>query len=595
MKLKAVFAGILTGAVCISMMTACAKNENTDGGSREDSGVSTALSEVQGSDDVQSSTSEVQSSTPEESKDNKPSDGKTHTLTIRDSGKNEKLTAGFINTMSGASEDISMTKTDETADYYIYSCEGDTTKYNMVHIETASGSKTLDVAFNDLVSGWTLNEGVLDPYVVGREPVTDVKYETKTFKFDGSDKNVYIWTPEDYDPKSAEKYATVYAYDGQWVLTNKIVNDDNYPWSIGQHVESMMSETGYKAIVVAIETPEEKRNDELIPDLGQVAIQNYPTAKKGNALADFVCDTVVPYIQQNYNVYTDAEHTAIVGSSLGGLESLYTAFAHSDVFGTAGAMSPAFWAYDIKTWAEFLLPKRSEKNLPYIYFYAGDYKLDAGAYASIMNNALIQYNYPKDRLSCNIYQPGKHLSVYLHNIFPEFLQAMSQRKLSAIENGAAVPIPEEAQKQISDFQNGAGSTSREPTDKDYVYYDNSETKWEKVCAYWWGPYGASATMITSNEYYSKPWPGFEMERIGDTDIYRVIAPAGAVGIVFNNGVSDEDMAKGNETYQTEDIEYDQTVNPGQIYKIDTSKQAKNGRGANEFKYKYPAGSWTDYK
>lgn len=97
------------------------------------------------------------------------------------------------------------------------------------------------------------------------------------------------------------------------------------------------------------------------------------------------------------------------------------------------------------------------------------------------------------------------------------------------------------------------------------------------------------------EYYDHDWPGHEMERIGDSDIYRIVAPSGAVGIIFDNGVGDDKMAEGNEAYQTEDITYDKDVNPGKLYKIDMTQQAKPGKGKDKFKYRYPAGTWSDYK
>ncbi len=591
MKSKTIFAGVLTAAISMSLMTGCAQ-----GGQNGGEHSSKAESKTVSAASAEQSTPAEQSSKPEESSAGQKTDGKLYTLTIRDSSKSSKMTAQFINTMSGASQEIPMTKTDEASGDFIYTCEADTSKYNMVHLDYGAENPTRDVAFNEYISGWYLTNGLLKPYVVGKEPRYDSKVETKTFQFDGYDKNVYIWTPEDYDPKSPEKYSTIYAFDGQWTVSDTVfVNDENEEsWHIGEHLTSMMAVTDKKAIVVGIETKEETRNNELIPDLGEMAIKNYPSTKRGSAFADFLCDTVIPYIESNYHVYADAEHTAVTGSSLGGLAAFYTAMAHPEHFGTAGALSPSFWAYDVKNWTQWLLPRMSGKNLPYLYLYGGDYELDNGALAIIMNNALLQQGYPKDRIVCSVYQPGEHLSVYWQNMFPEFLQAFCARKVSALENGAVVQLPEEAKKKIESYQQEASSAEREPTDQDYVYYDNSETKWTKVCAYWWGPYGASTTKIISNEYYDHEWPGLEMERIGDTDIYRVIAPSGAVGIIFNNGVGDNEMAEGNEAYQTEDITYDKKVNPGKVYKIDMTQPAKPGRGKDSVKYKYPAGTWSDY-
>ena len=105
----------------------------------------------------------------------------------------------------------------------------------------------------------------------GETPTYKPAYEKKVFQFDGYDKNVYIWMPKDYDANAAEKYATIYMLDDQSVLSTEIDNPFNQGvWNVSEHVESMMSQTDYKAIVVAIETTGSKRNDELIPDLGEI-------------------------------------------------------------------------------------------------------------------------------------------------------------------------------------------------------------------------------------------------------------------------------------------------------------------------------------
>ena len=501
--------------------------------------------------------------------------------------------------MSGASEEIPMTKTDEGDDYFIYTCQADTSKYNMVHLNYGAEKPTHDVAFNEYISGWYLSDGLLRPYVVGTEPNYERKYETKKLRFDGYDKEIYIWVPDDYDAKSADKYSTIYVFDGNVDVADNINPDyDNESWHTGEHITSMMSLTDKKAIVVGIESDEKTRNDELIPDIGEISIKNYPTKKRGSAFADFLCDTVIPYIESNYNVSSDPEDTAVTGSSLGGLEAFYAALAHPEKFGTAGAMSPSFWAFDVDNWTKWLkstVSGMSAKTSPYLYLYGGDYELDNGAVSILMNNSLLESGYPKDRILCSVYTPGEHMNEYWQNVFPEFLQAFFERKTSALENGAVIPLPEQARKLMEDYKNGFKFEEREPTDKDYVYYDNSETKWETVCVYWWGPYGASTSKITSGEYYDHDWPGHEMERIGDSDIYRIVAPSGAVGIIFDNGVGNDKMAEGNEAYQTEDITYDKDVNPGKLYKIDMTQQAKPGKGKDKFKYRYPAGTWSDYK
>ncbi len=140
--------------------------------------------------------------------------------------------------------------------------------------------------------------------------------------------------------------------------------------------------------------------------------------------------------------------------------------------------------------------------------------------------------------------------------------------------------------------------------KDYVYFDNSETKWQNVYAYWWNDDFHLITNKLTGEAYpangengtqvlDKSWPGVQMEKVGDTDIYRCVMPVEATKIIFNSGVPDEDIYAGKEGYQTGDTEFGNDYG-GKIYKVDISVAAKAGRGVEKTKYKYNAGAWSDY-
>lgn len=176
-------------------------------------------------------------------------------LNIRAPKKYTEMTAVFSNTGSGDTKEIEMVKGEEDDDSVIFTCEADANRYNMVHL-TYNDTDSMDVAFNSFVSGWNIKDDTLLPYVVGKEPVYDPQFETKVFQFDGRDKSVFIWTPEDYDAKSDEKYSVIYLFDGQSVLTTGIdrgMDNDTACWNVCESVESMMSVTDNKAIIVAID------------------------------------------------------------------------------------------------------------------------------------------------------------------------------------------------------------------------------------------------------------------------------------------------------------------------------------------------------
>ncbi len=58
-----------------------------------------------------------------------------------------------------------------------------------------------------------------------------------------------------------------------------------------------------------------------------------------------------------------------------------------------------------------------------------------------------------------------------------------------------------------------------------IYFDNTATQWEKVLIYYWSD--GNDRMVD--------WPGVEMERMGDTEIYKYVVPYDAQEVLFNNG------------------------------------------------------------
>ena len=584
MKTKRVFAGVLSTALCMSLLTACGNADN--GTSKTSESISTSNSATE-----QSTTGEK----------------KTYTLYIRDDAKSAEMTATFWNSSNDKTEDVKMEKAEETDKYILYSCEGDTNTYNMVHLSYGEGQPTMDVAFNEMVSGWYLYQDELLPYTKGKEPNYSPKYETKEFEFDGYKKNVHIWTPDDYDKDSADKYSVIYMLDGQSVLSKEIGNEIQC-WDVAEHVESMMSVTDNKAVIVAIETKGgimedgktiNTRDDELIPDIGEFLEWNGQTVnskKRGNDFSNFVYDTVVPYVEENYNVYTDAAHNAVAGSSYGGLGSFYIGMDHPDKFGTIGAFSASFQIYKPETLEEYAKKVIALENKPFVYFYAGGYATDTAASDVMLYNYLAENGYPKDKIVFNKDEDGEHFVPYWRNTYPEFLSVMFTGKVSVLESGAAIAYANTEEIDMTSTE----PVSINPDDPrtgdvmNYFYFDNSETKWDKVYAWWWGD--KPVNKITGEEWYGVkgPWPGVEMEKIGDTDIYRVVVPIGDLGLVLSSGVTDEEIENGTIGYQTKDLKFNSNINAGQIYKIDMSEEPVPGRGIEKTKFKYNAGEWSNY-
>lgn len=199
----------------------------------------------------------------------------------------------------------------------------------------------------------------------------------------------------------------------------------------------MTAETGYKAIVVAVSTYGDMttcmRNDELVPDLGEPVAEGFTSKRVGGELVRFMAETLVPYIQQRYNVYTDALHTAVTGAPLGGLETFYITMEYPEVFGTAGALSPSFWTYDEAAWKSYLSKKDFADHTPFVYLYTGTAGSDTDPYVTEMYDRMKDMGYPADKLVLHFNENGGHHAKYWRGYFAEFLSVMAFQRVDPLQ------------------------------------------------------------------------------------------------------------------------------------------------------------------
>ena len=353
-----------------------------------------------------------------------------HRLYLKTDYAQDEVKAVFVNKSNGRTEEKTMQRGEDGDGFCQYSCEGNTGAYNKVYF-TYDGEQTDEVAFNELTDGWYISSYGVFPCTEGVEFTQKFPVTRFTLPFQGEEKDVYVWTPEDYDPDSEDKYSVIYLLDGDSILADE---ENLGTWGAPESIISAMKYSDFKAIVVGIANRENTRYRELAPDLGKPSglAEGECEVRDGNEFCEFVVNSVVPAIEEKYNVYTDSLHNAIAGSSLGGLESFYIGMEHPEKFGNIGAMSPSFWMYDESTWEEYLKQKDFSGNVPFVYMYAGDDIKDNGIFAKPMMKLLEKLDYPQDRRVLDLYDKGDHRVYYWRYIFLDFLEAIYSQKVDAI-------------------------------------------------------------------------------------------------------------------------------------------------------------------
>jgi predicted alpha/beta superfamily hydrolase len=144
---------------------------------------------------------------------------------------------------------------------------------------------------------------------------------------------VDVYLPASYSG-SRTRFPVVYMKDGQNLSDPQTAFAGT--WELERGLERLAA-VGIEAIVVGVHNTSE-RLSEYSP---------FPDRRHGGGDADaylaFLVETLKPRIDRLFRTRPERESTAILGSSMGGLVSLYAYFRYPWVFGSAGAMSPSIW------------------------------------------------------------------------------------------------------------------------------------------------------------------------------------------------------------------------------------------------------------
>lgn len=175
-------------------------------------------------------------------------------------------------------------------------------------------------------------------------------------------RSIRLYLPPSYASAApGRRYPVIYMHDGQNLFDAATAYAGE--WNVDETLNALARSTGFEAIVVGIDHGGDHRLTELSP-------WNHPQrgAAEGRAYLDFLVTVVKPLIDSRYRTLPDREHTAIMGSSMGGLISHAALIWHPDVFGRAALFSTAYESAD-----GFLDSVSAERLAPgtRIYLYAG--------------------------------------------------------------------------------------------------------------------------------------------------------------------------------------------------------------------------------
>ena len=161
--------------------------------------------------------------------------------------------------------------------------------------------------------------------------------------YTGKLRRVRVLLPKNYETDTDRRYPVVYFHDGQNVFYSKEAYA-GHSWKVIPAIKRNPDIS--RMIVVAIDNDGLQRMNEY--SAWKYKESNIPGMQfggKGVEYGEFVMEVVKPFIDQEYRTLTDREHTAMIGSSLGGNITQFLGLEYQDQIGCLGVFSSANWLH----------------------------------------------------------------------------------------------------------------------------------------------------------------------------------------------------------------------------------------------------------
>ena len=160
---------------------------------------------------------------------------------------------------------------------------------------------------------------------IAKGTVKLIEYQSESV---GTTRKANVYLPPKYDAK--KKYSVLYLLHGIGGDENEWYKDGGVPNII---MDNLYADGKVADMIVVMPNGRAQKDDSRAGGMGSF-----------RAFGDFDKDLIgslIPYIEKNFSVYTDRNHRAIAGLSMGGGQSLNFGLGHMDVFAYVGGFSSA--------------------------------------------------------------------------------------------------------------------------------------------------------------------------------------------------------------------------------------------------------------
>ena len=201
--------------------------------------------------------------------------------------------------------------------------------------------------------------------------------ETITIPYLQEERKLHIYVP---DHKTQERFPVLYMFDGHNLYYNE---DATYgkSWGLKEYLDALNAQI----IVVGIECSHEGRNrlNEFSPYTFNSPNLGYIKGS-GKQFFDWMIHDLKQHIDATYPTLSDAKHTNVGGSSMGGLMAVYGGAMHADIYSKAVCVSTAYSNGFDQLMDEITKQKDYTNSMFYLSF--GEYEANDKDYFALMTN-----------------------------------------------------------------------------------------------------------------------------------------------------------------------------------------------------------------
>jgi predicted alpha/beta superfamily hydrolase len=239
-------------------------------------------------------------------------------------------------------------------------------------------------------------------------------------------RRIWIYLPPQY-ADTTKRFPVMYMHDGQNVFDK--ATSFSGEWEVDETLNKLANTGDKGCIVVGIDNGGADRMGELTP---------WKNARYGGGdgrkYAKFMVETLKPYIDAHFRTKADRLNTAVGGSSLGGLESMFVAAEYQNVFSKALIFSPSFWFND----SCFTHVRLREKQFAMRYYFMAGTTEDVDMVAQIqqMVSILRGIGYTDDAFKIVTKTDGQHSEWFWAREFGDGYKWLFKETATSTEGGS---------------------------------------------------------------------------------------------------------------------------------------------------------------